>query len=181
MRPRAGLLDVLVERLSTPATPVVQALRGGAGSGKTTLIGDLAVRLQARRFSVLRATGRALLRDVPLAVFAPLLAELPGRPARVEDQVALLVARILPDASRHVLLVDDAHQLDGVSAGVMVQLVDAGVRCLLATPPMPDLAWSQSATRPAVGGVPADPAADGGGRRAAGHRVHGRVGRWARW
>ena len=150
MRPRAGLLDVLVERLSTPATPVVQALRGGAGSGKTTLIGDLAVRLQARRFSVLRATGRALLRDVPLAVFAPLLAELPGRPARVEDQVALLVARILPDASRHVLLVDDAHQLDGVSAGVMVQLVDAGVRCLLATPPMPDLAWSQSATRPAV-------------------------------
>jgi DNA-binding CsgD family transcriptional regulator len=150
VQPGAGQLDVLVERLSAPATPVVQVLRGGAGSGKTTLIGEVAVRLQARGFSVLRAAGRALLRDVPLAVFAPLLAQLPRRSARVEDQVALLVARILPDASRHVLLVDDAHQLDGVSVGVMVQLVDAGVRCLLATPPMPDFASSQSVTRPAV-------------------------------
>ena len=150
VQPDIGLLGVLVERLSAPATPVVQVLHGAAGSGKTTLIGEVAIRLQAREFSVLRAAGSALLRDVPLAVFAPLLAGLPRRSARVEDQVALLVARILPDAARHVLLVDDAHHLDGVSVGVMAQLVDAGIRCLLAMPPMPDLASSPSVMRPAV-------------------------------
>ena len=150
VQPVAGLLEMLVERLSAPATPVVQVLRGGAGTGKTTLMGGVAVRLQTRGFLVLPTAGHALLRDVPLAVFAPLLAQLPQRPARVEDQLALLVARILPDPARHVLLVDDAHHVDGVSVGVMEQLVDAGVRCLVATPPMPELDSSRSVTRPAV-------------------------------
>ena len=149
MLPTAGLLEVLVERLSAPATPVVQVLRGGAGTGKTTLTSELSDRLQTRGFSVLPAAGHALLRDVPLAVFAPLLAQLPHRPARVEDQLALLIARILPDAARHVLVVDDAHQVDRVSVGVMEQLVDAGVRCLLAVP-SPDLDSSPSVTRPPV-------------------------------
>ncbi|HEU5267077.1 MAG TPA: AAA family ATPase, partial [Jatrophihabitans sp.] len=119
------------------------AVLGPSGVGKTALAAALAGTLDPSRYFVVRAVGTEASRSVPFGA----LAELVMGGDEPPDQ-AFLMARIAREAARRaggraaVLVVDDAHLLDGPSAGAVLALA-AGRRAravvtIRAGEPMPD-------------------------------------------
>ncbi|WP_163506615.1 helix-turn-helix transcriptional regulator [Fodinicola acaciae] len=113
-------LDTLLALLDQGTAGVVVA--GEAGVGKTRLIRELLRRVEAAGHPVRSATATASLACVPFGVFANLVPTR-GNPAELLTQ-AVEVLGSLNGERRLVLAVDDAHLLDGMSAGVL-QLVTA--------------------------------------------------------
>ncbi|WP_328946291.1 LuxR C-terminal-related transcriptional regulator [Streptomyces sp. NBC_00250] len=121
-------------------SPDLQAVTvwGPAGVGKTRLAGSCLDRAEAAGFTVGRATATAAAAHVPLAAIAHLI------PSGVDmsdpvagfAQVASSLADVRPGGAGsrgRVLLVDDLHLLDGASAVLLRQLMDAGLMRLIAT------------------------------------------------
>lgn len=106
---------------------------GSVGVGKSRLVEECLTRAAGMGFRVARATATAAGGSVPLGAIAHLV------PAGVDltDPVTgfATVARRLAcgDGRALVLLIDDVHLLDAVSAVLLRQLMDAGVVRLLGT------------------------------------------------
>jgi DNA-binding CsgD family transcriptional regulator len=104
-------------------------IAGGPGAGKSRL-GAEALRLaEASGAATARVVGTRALSGLPLGVFTPLLPssalDLPSRPDDGSDLLRRCretVLQIGGDAHL-VLLVDDAHLIDGVSASLVRQLI----------------------------------------------------------
>jgi type II secretory pathway predicted ATPase ExeA len=108
------------------------AIFGAAGVGKTRLAREAAAAAAARGWQVrhIAATGAA--RTIPMGVFqqwidAPATNPL-GLVAHVIDAIATT-----DDLSRVVVVVDDAHLLDDVSAFTLAQLVQRRTASVIAT------------------------------------------------
>lgn len=111
---------------------------GAPGIGKTAFLGHIAQALKAD-FRFIRLAGSAgSLFDVPFAALGPLLGgEVPPAPDTPPVEVLRATLRFLSGhAEPPVLLVDDAHELDSDSAGILAQLIGSGaVQALLAARP----------------------------------------------
>ncbi|NMR28240.1 LuxR C-terminal-related transcriptional regulator [Crystallibacter degradans] len=111
---------------------------GAPGIGKTALLGHIAQVLRPD-FRFIRLAGSAAsLLDVPFAALGPLLGdEVPPAPDTPPVEVLRATLRFLSGrAEPPVLLVDDAHELDPVSAVILAQLIGTGaVKALLAARP----------------------------------------------
>ncbi|MCU1413443.1 MAG: hypothetical protein JWN80_783 [Microbacteriaceae bacterium] len=127
-----AMLNTLVARLLI-ANPRAQLLLGAAGLGKSTMAFAAASALEARGFVVLPVIALAELATVPLAAMAPVLARLRTDSSDILGQrLQQLFTVIASNADGYVLVVDDAPDLDSVSASMIYQLVRAtGVRCIL--------------------------------------------------
>ncbi|GAA4839789.1 LuxR family transcriptional regulator [Actinomycetospora corticicola] len=101
-------------------------LVGAAGVGKSRLAFELLERLgRSRVLGVVRATASS--RELPLGALLDLLPEVPTDLSGFQ----LAVGALGPRDGRDVLLVDDAHLLDGLSAAAVTRLVARGVRLVL--------------------------------------------------
>lgn len=115
---RARERDELVAAVGT--APVrARIVTGAPGVGKTVLAGSAAAHTGR---DVVRVIALPELAAIPLAAFAPALAQL-GVPSDPVRAVPELLARVGRSAGRHLLLVDDAPWLDDVSAAAVHQLV----------------------------------------------------------
>lgn len=127
-------MEDLVAALRAPGCHGV-VLHGPAGVGKTRLASELAAHAAQAGRRVLRAIATRSAAAVPLGALAHLLAASDG--SLDADPVALLerARAAMADAGAHppVLLVDDAHLLDGVSLTLLGQLVASGGAFLMAT------------------------------------------------
>jgi DNA-binding CsgD family transcriptional regulator/tetratricopeptide (TPR) repeat protein len=132
--PLTGRDGELAEALAAVVDRSVQGVvfSGAAGAGKTRLAEECLASVAERGFVVAQATASAAAGSVPLGAVAHLL------PAGVDlsDPVAgfaAVAASLRRAGGRRVVLLDDLHLLDGTSAVLLRQLMDAGVLRLLAT------------------------------------------------
>lgn len=115
----------------------VQLLTGIGGAGKSTLLSAIVDEARATGRRIVPVTGVAPFARVPLGALAPALAALSddaelGLPA--EQRLQFVLDRVGRDPESHLVVVDDAHQLDDLSAAAVYQLVRAfGVACVVAT------------------------------------------------
>jgi DNA-binding CsgD family transcriptional regulator len=131
---RGEELDRLTKALSGGARGIV--VHGPAGVGKTRLASELLAAATDRGRRGGRTTATSGTASTPLGALAPLLP--PESLAAGTDPVARYGAAAAalgggPGDEAYVLLVDDHHHLDGSSATLLGQLLDAGVLFLLGT------------------------------------------------
>jgi DNA-binding CsgD family transcriptional regulator len=114
------------------------AIVGAAGVGKTALAAAVVRHLNPSRYGVVWTAATEASRQVPFGVFAtlPPTVESPPRKARIgpAPPAERMAAELARRAGRRtpVLVVDDAHRLDGPSAAVVLGLAAAGdVRLLI--------------------------------------------------
>ncbi len=109
-------------------------LVGAAGAGKSTLLAAIGDRLAERGHARIPIAGAEPLRELPLAAFAPLVADLAGD-GSTESRLQRIYDVLVPSRADHVLLIDDAHLIDRASGAVIVRLVRSyGVRTVLSAP-----------------------------------------------
>ena len=102
-------------------------LAGEAGVGKSRVAAEALRRAEERGFATARAVATTAAAAIPLGALAPLLPVVKARPERHIDFVQQAVDGLhdLGGGGRLVLLVDDAHLLDEVSATVLFHLLTA--------------------------------------------------------
>jgi DNA-binding CsgD family transcriptional regulator len=119
-------------------------LAGPAGVGKSRLAREAAAGSRAAGWQVLSARTSGSGTGLALAALAPLLPAFPGGPdtagGPVQRGLCGLRDRAASPGVRTLLLVDDAHLLDDVSATVVHQAVAEGTVKLLATVRTPNVA-----------------------------------------
>jgi DNA-binding CsgD family transcriptional regulator/tetratricopeptide (TPR) repeat protein len=122
----------LIEEALRAATPSV-VIAGEAGVGKTRLAAEFAAHARAAR--VVRVAASTSLREVPLGAFGAQLPGAPGRaPRQKADSLRAIAEALAPaGADPPLVWVDDAHLLDDLSAGLVLQLAAGGRASLLAT------------------------------------------------
>jgi len=111
-------------------------LIGLHGSGRTRVVGGVAERLREKGFVAVLVRGVAALRDRPLAVLALAGVDIAqsGAPM-VVPHAAQALSAMLP-RGRSALLIDDADDLDSLSAGVVAAAhADRGFPVLFVTRP----------------------------------------------
>ena len=117
---RTTELESLTDSMTAPVDQGV-IIAGPAGVGKSRLASEVAQRL-SRRFSVRKVAASASTRALPLGVFSDWVSAVDGNPLQLVRQViAALCADT--DSLPVLLLVDDAHLVDDLSAFVLSQLV----------------------------------------------------------
>ena len=132
--PRQPSVDRAIEELDEHGGV---ALLGADGAGKTTLAQQIAEKLGEK--SPMRVIGTATQACVPLGAFGTLveIADV-GKPAALIHSV---LDSLLAQADNAVVLVDDAHLLDPLSATLVYQLAQqSGVRLIVtarSTSPLP--------------------------------------------
>jgi DNA-binding CsgD family transcriptional regulator len=126
------MLHAVVDRAARRGAEV-NVLHGLAGSGATTLAEAAVALLRERGVVVLAVYASAELRDAPLGAMAALLSSVEtAADAPVAERLQRLFLSLAPASAAPVLFVDDAAQLDNVSAAAVRQLVRSyGVRCIL--------------------------------------------------
>src|SRR4051794_22963947 len=112
---------------------------GDAGVGKTRLAGEAFAQAKQESRAGLQVTATAAGRKIPLSVLAPLLTsgnadvdELTREPVRLFGHLRRAV-QALPGKQPALIVVDDLHHLDALSALLLSQLVGASLITLLAT------------------------------------------------
>ncbi|HEU4426259.1 MAG TPA: LuxR C-terminal-related transcriptional regulator [Pilimelia sp.] len=112
----------LDQALSALDRGVGVALVGPEGVGRTTLAYELAVRLDPRRASVTWLTATAAGSQVPFGTLAALVPAASSSEATVVLPAVREVLRERAGGRQAVLIVDDAHLLDGPSSAVLLSL-----------------------------------------------------------
>ena len=141
--PLVGRHDELETFLASLADPRAHGfvIHGPAGVGKTRLADQCLALADHEGRNVSRATATEGARETPLGALAHLL------PAGIADDRVDLVAVVaavrpvvldLANDGPLVLFVDDLHLLDGTSAALVAQLVDADLVFLVATVRTPE-------------------------------------------
>jgi predicted ATPase len=119
---------------------------GPTGVGKTRLLSEALQMAERSGMATARVSATNSGTPIPLAAFAPLLPTEPEKVAGAVDDRAYLLHRCaasLVDGARGrplVLLVDDAHLLDDVSATLVHQLADTKMARVLVTVRSPERA-----------------------------------------
>jgi len=141
--PREPILDEVVRQFDGRTAGGV-ALLGVDGVGKTTLAEQIAERLGQQ--NPVRVIGTATQSAVPFGAFGPLvdIAEV-GKPAAL---IHAALDSLLAQTDNTLIIVDDAHLLDPLSATLVYQLAQANRGRLIvtarSTPPIPaaiDALW----------------------------------------
>ncbi|MGE2718120.1 LuxR C-terminal-related transcriptional regulator [Mycolicibacterium celeriflavum] len=115
------------------------ALAGKPGVGKSRLAREAAQRASDAGWTVRRVSATATSHSIPLGAFAHWTEDFEGPPlALARRVVAALTANTQPD--RLLVLVDDAHLLDDLSALVVHQLVQSGAAAVIVTVRMGEVA-----------------------------------------
>ncbi|MCU1521934.1 MAG: hypothetical protein JWN19_2319 [Arthrobacter sp.] len=151
--PGAGTAAVLTGRTEDLGSAVA-ALRGGthvavlllgdSGIGKTTLMEAVAAELEPEVIPI-RIHGSPSLTHVPYGVLGPFLVGLPVQEATSQLAVLRTLWSKLEEERRAakkplLLIVDDAHDLDEATAGILVELAAAGwAKLLVGAAPRPGL------------------------------------------
>ena len=134
---RAGELRRMQGLLRSGKSALV--LAGPAGVGKSRLALELVGQADPAGMAVVRVTATRAASDLPLGAFTSQLSGLHhGEPIGVDDRAELLrrCADVLLQSTggrRLVILVDDAHLLDDVSATLVHQLATGGLAFVVAT------------------------------------------------
>ncbi|WP_144674379.1 LuxR C-terminal-related transcriptional regulator [Arthrobacter sp. U41] len=126
------------------STHVAVLLLGDSGIGKSTLL-DAVVAELGTTVTPVRIHGSPSLTNVPYGVLGPFIVELPVQEATSQLAVLRTLWSRLDEERRAsqmplLLIVDDAHDLDEATAGILVELAAAGWAKLLVA----------SATRPGL-------------------------------
>ncbi|MEB3062319.1 LuxR C-terminal-related transcriptional regulator [[Mycobacterium] zoologicum] len=100
-------------------------IAGRAGVGKSRLAREAADAMAAAGWAVSRLSGTATARSVPLGAFAPWVDDFDANPMAMARQVITELRARAGDAPL-LVVVDDAHLLDDLSALVLHQLVGHG-------------------------------------------------------
>ena len=114
-------------------------LAGPAGVGKTRLAAELCDRCVRAGLAAVTVTGTSSSADIPFGAFAPLLPpldrELIGRVDARADLLRRTAATLVEEAAprRLVLVIDDAHVLDGASATLAYQMATTTAASVVAT------------------------------------------------
>ncbi|QTJ64262.1 ATP-binding protein [Rhodococcus sp. ZPP] len=127
-------------------------LAGPAGVGKSRLAGEVLDELAREGVQTVRISATTASSNIPLGVFAPILPTTAwaGKSGAVNDRADLLsrcattlVEQYQP--ARLVLLVDDIHLVDDMSATLLYQLADTDRVTILATyrtkETSPNMSW----------------------------------------
>lgn len=107
-------------------------IAGRAGVGKTRLAREAAEAMAGSGWAVSRLAGTATGRSVPLGAFAQWVEDFDANPMTMARQVITALRTGAGDAPL-LLVVDDAHLLDDLSALAMHQLVGQNVAKIIAT------------------------------------------------
>ncbi|MCX6470490.1 MAG: LuxR family transcriptional regulator [Corynebacteriales bacterium] len=105
-------------------------LSGAAGVGKSCLAREIARRAGAEGWTVRTVAATGSSRAVPLGAFARWTDDRAVAPAAMVRRIADAVTAAVP-RNRLLLLVDDAHLLDDLSALVVAHLAESGATVLL--------------------------------------------------
>ncbi len=118
---RAEELDVVAAMLDGSEDDGGIVIAGHAGVGKTRLAREAGARAQSRGWAVRWVAGTVAAQPIPLGAFAQWATGTDTNPLRIVTDV---IAAITASAGEPVLVVvDDAHLLDDLSAYVLHQLV----------------------------------------------------------
>jgi DNA-binding CsgD family transcriptional regulator len=135
---RADELSRLRQAVSDPRCHGV-VIAGAAGTGKTRLASECLDFARELDLRVTRVVASRAVRDVPFGALAQLMPEQgPAAGSEVDDRASRLriAAQALADPAagdRLLLMVDDAHLLDDLSAVVVYQLTTSTPAFILAT------------------------------------------------
>jgi len=106
-------------------------LAGAAGVGKTRLAREALKRAAGQHMETRWAYGTASARSTPLGAFEGLLGDLGSDPARIVRRAVDALGS--SSGPRPLIAVDDAHELDELSALLVHNLVVRGVATVLVT------------------------------------------------
>ena len=126
---RSEALQAIVDRLKGPERGVV--VGGSAGVGKTRLTAEAADALSAQGWTIRRLACTATNRSVPLGAFAQWVDGRGGTAVAVAHR--LIEAMAAETDGRLLLLVDDVHLIDEMSALVVHQAIVRDLGKVLAT------------------------------------------------
>lgn len=131
---RSEELSLVGRLLSSPGAGGL-VIAGAAGTGKSRLAAESLAVAQQRRLPVARVVASRAAATIPLGAFAPLLPHPETVAGESVDALRRAADRLATRARprRLVLLVDDAHELDAVSATLLHQVVLAGTVFVFAT------------------------------------------------
>jgi DNA-binding CsgD family transcriptional regulator/tetratricopeptide (TPR) repeat protein len=107
-------------------------IAGGAGVGKTRLAREVGSTAANRGWVVRTLQGTAAAQTIPLGAFSQWLNELDDQPLNLVSSAIAAVATS-PDSAPVMVVVDDVHLLDDLSAFVLHQLVRREAATVIAT------------------------------------------------
>lgn len=129
---RAEELEVIADVLGADEPPMGVVIAGSAGVGKTRLARE-AMAAASRQGMVVRwLAGTVAAQSVPLGACVQWADRLAGNPVQLVGR-AIKAITASPDDSRVLVVVDDAHLLDNLSAFVLHQLVQRRAATVLLT------------------------------------------------
>lgn len=120
---RDAELQLLTETLAGDEGYVGAAILGPAGVGKSRLATEAALAASSAGATVRWVTGTESTQGIPLAAFAEWANGVGDNPVQVVGDVIDSLTSVATDGGRVVVVVDDAHLLDSLSAFVIHQLV----------------------------------------------------------
>jgi DNA-binding CsgD family transcriptional regulator len=123
----------LLRRLRQGRTPRSAVVNGAAGVGKSRLAREALQEADAEGWATLEVRASAGLTGVPLAPLRRLLTT--AAPDSLQELVSAVERDLVAMRSRRglLVLVDDAHELDASSAGLLHQLVSLGTIAVILT------------------------------------------------
>jgi DNA-binding CsgD family transcriptional regulator len=129
---RGDEVRLLTGVLDAEATSGGMVIAGGAGVGKTRLAREAAAAAAERGWVIRSVQGTAAAQAIPLGAFAQWVGHLDDQPLTlVSSVIAALTAS--PDNAPVLVVVDDVHLIDDLSAFVLHQLVRRHEATVIAT------------------------------------------------
>jgi DNA-binding CsgD family transcriptional regulator len=108
------------------------AIVGPAGVGKTRLAREAAAAAAQRGWTVREVLGTTAAHSIPMAAFSQWTKELSGNPLHLVREVIEAIT-VTPAGGPILLVVDDAHLLDDISAFTLLQIAVRGVATVVVT------------------------------------------------
>jgi DNA-binding CsgD family transcriptional regulator len=129
---RAAERDVIDAQLTAGGMQHGVAIVGPAGVGKTRLAREAAAAAAQRGWTVHEVLGTTAAHSIPMAAFSQWTTELSGNPLHLVREVIDAITDN-PSGGPTLLVVDDAHLLDDISAFTLLQITLRGVATVVVT------------------------------------------------